>query len=367
MASPADLIRPHVSSIPLYVPGKPMEEVERELGIVAAKLASNENPLGPAPEVIDAIIREAPRINLYPELEAPVLRTAIARKLGVAEDSVLVTAGASHFLEIAALAYIGPGFEGVSPWPSFVHYAIASRMAGGEFKPLQAADPRKATIEEILNGISPHTRLLFIANPNNPTGAHYSRAELEELLSGLPERVMVVWDEAYFEYVTASDYPDGVAYLSREPQLLVTRSFSKVYALAGLRIGYGVGHPSIIAQLARIRGPFKISIPAQAAALAAFAAVDHTRRSVNLVVEGRRYLAEALAGLGLSVWPSQGNFVTVDVKTDASAVAERLERVGYIVRPLKPFGLANSLRVTVGTMAQNEGFVRALAEMRSVR
>lgn len=365
MAYPTDLIRPHVSGIPLYVPGKPIEEVERELGIVAAKLASNENPLGPAPEAVEAIIREASRVNLYPELAAPVLRAALARRLLVAEDSVLITAGASHFLEIAALAYVGPGLGAVSPWPSFVHYAIASRMAGGDFRPVQGADLRKATVEEILHGITPETRLLFIANPNNPTGAYYTRAELEALLAGLPKNVMLVWDEAYFEYVTAPDYPDGVAYLARDPRLLIARSFSKVYALAGLRVGYGVGHPSVMAELARIRGPFKISAPAQAAACAALTAVAHTKQSVDLVIEGRKYLADALAGLGFSVWPSQGNFVTVDVQTDAAAVAVRLESAGYIVRPLKPFGLVNCLRVTVGTMEQNQGFVRALAQVRA--
>jgi histidinol-phosphate aminotransferase len=346
------------------VPGKPIEEVERELGIVAAKLASNENPLGPAPEVVTAIAAAATKMNLYPELEAPVLRRAIAGRLRVEEDSVLVTAGASHFLEIAALAFLGPGLTSLGPWPSFVHYVIASRMAAGDFVQVQAADPRKATVEEILGSVTPATRLLFIANPNNPTGAHYGRGELEALLCGLPEHTMLLWDEAYFEYVTAEDYPDGIAYLARDPRMMVVRSFSKVHALAGLRVGFGVGHPAIIRELARIRGPFKISLPAQAAAVAALDATDHMARSIALAIEGRAFLAETLAGMGLRVWPSQANFVTVDVGADAGEVAGRLERTGYIVRPLKPFGLPTCLRITVGTMEQNAGFVRALAGLR---
>ena len=360
---PARLLRPHVSGIPLYVPGKPLEEVERELGIVAAKLASNENPLGPAPEAVAAIVDAASRVNLYPELEAPVLRKALASKLGVDEDTLLITAGASHFLEIAALAFLGPGLDGLSPWPSFISYVIASRMSGGEFVRVSPADLRKATVEEILAGLTPATRMVFIANPNNPTGAHYTRDELDTLLAGLPDHTMLVWDEAYFEYVTAPDYPDGIAYLNKDPRLLVTRSFSKVYALAGLRVGYGIGHPSVMRELARIRGPFKISTLAQAAALAALGAKDHTRRSVDLVVKGRAYLADTLADLGMRVWPSQGNFVTVDVGTDAEGVAQRLEKEGYIVRPLRPFGLATWLRLTVGTAEQNEGVVRALARV----
>lgn len=358
---PARLLRSHVAGIPLYAPGKPIEEVERELGIVAAKLASNENPLGPAPEVVEAIAEAAAKVHLYPELDAPVLRAVLASTLGVDENTLLVTAGASHFLEIAALAFIGPGVEGLSPWPSFIHYVIASRMSGGAFVPVQGKDPRKTTVEEILAGVSASTRLVFIANPNNPTGAHYTSEELETLLGGLPAHTMLVWDEAYFEYVTAPDYPDGIAFLARDPRLLVVRSFSKVYALAGLRVGYGVGNPAVIRELARIRGPFKISTVAQAAAIAALGAVEHTRQSINLAVEGRAYLARELAALGLPVWPSHANFVTVDVGADADTAARMLERRGFIVRPLKPFGLPTCLRVTVGTHEQNREFVKAVA------
>ncbi len=357
---PRALLRPHVTTIPLYQPGKPIEEVERELGIVAAKLASNENALGPAPEVVEAIREAASRVHLYPETEAPVLRRALATRLGVEESAILITAGASHLLEILGLSFVGPGLAGLTPWPSFIHYVIASMMAGGTCVRVRGADPRKATVDEVLASVTEETRLVFVANPNNPTGAYHTRAELEDLLARLPPHVVLVWDEAYFEFATAPDYPNGLAYVADHPRLIVARSMSKVYALAGLRVGFGVGHPSLIAELARVRGPFKLSSVAQAAALAALGATDHLARSVRLAVEERTFLAEGFERLGLRAWPSQTNFVAVDMGSDARLVAARLERHGFIVRPLEPFGLPTWLRVTVGTREQDEGLLEAL-------
>lgn len=360
---PLALIRPHVASIPLYSPGKPIEEVERELGIVAAKLASNENPLGPAPRVQEVIRAYASKAHFYPETDAPVLQRALEQRLGVPSGSVLVTAGASHLLELVAQVFLAPGLEAVSPWPSFVHYRIATLMVGASFVPARGADPYKATVGEILACVTPSTRVVFVANPNNPTGAYYTRAELEALLRGLPDHTVLLWDEAYFEYVSASDYPDGLRYLPDHRGMVVARTFSKVHGLAGLRVGYGVGDPMVMAALARVRGPFKISSLAQVAALAALEEEAHVAQSVDLVRRGREYLAEAFGRMGLRCWPSQANFVTVDVGADAQEVAASLEREGYIVRPLAAFGLPTCLRITVGTPEQHAGLVAAFSRL----
>lgn len=355
--------RPAIQALTPYQPGKPVEELERELGITdAVKLASNENPRGPGESVHQAIARACTDLPLYPDGNGFTLKAALSAQLGVRPEQITLGNGSNDVLELLGRVFVGPGDTGIVDAHCFVVYPLAISSAGGEVIRIPSRDFGH-DLEAMAAAVDGRTRILYVANPNNPTGTRVSRAEVETLLERVPRDVLVVLDEAYFEYVDAPDHPDGLTLLEAWPNLVVTRTFSKIHGLAGLRIGYAVSAPEIADLLNRLRQPFNVNTIAQAAAVAALADRDYVAESRRLNDEGLAYLNAACAERALPVIPSVGNFVTVRVGAlgvAADAVYEGLLREGVIVRPVAGYGLPEHLRVTVGLPTENERFVAAL-------
>jgi histidinol-phosphate aminotransferase len=352
-----DLIQP-------YVPGKPVEEVERELGLQdVIKLASNENLLGPSPLALQALERVLPRLHYYPDGNSFYLKQALAEKWGVEPDQLILGNGSDELLRLLTTAYINPGDEAVTARPSFSEYEFALRLMGGVpcAVPLAGAG-FEYDLPALSGAFTGRTRLVFICSPNNPTGTVVRKAELDRFLETLPPGVLAVLDQAYYEYVDDPACSGGLEYISAGLPVIVLRTFSKAYGLAGLRIGYGIAPAGVIADLNRVREPFNVNSAAQAAALAALSDDGHLQRSRDLAAAGRRQLTEGLARLGLAPVPSQANFFFIDVKADSRQIFQALLRRGVIVRTGDIFGHPTFIRVTLGTAAQNNRFLNALAE-----
>ncbi|MFO7173170.1 MAG: histidinol-phosphate transaminase [Bacillota bacterium] len=356
--------RPEVAAIPPYVPGLSPGEVMRELGIAdVVKLASNENPLGPSPLAVAAAARAAAQGHLYPEGTAPSLRRALAAAWGLEPDWFIVGNGSDEVFRLLAEAYLRPGDRVVVPTPGFAAYTIVARLMGAAVEPVPldpagAMDLAAMAAVAAGTGDRPPARLVFLTRPNNPTGGVFSAEAFARFLAAVPPETLVVLDEAYREYDSTPF--DTRGFVLAHPHLVVTRTFSKVYGLAGFRVGYGVGRPEVLAPLFAIRDPFSVSLIAQAAAEAALADAEHLRRSVALAREGREFLYGLCRELGLRHWPSEANFVLIDLGRPAAPVHEALLRRGVIVRPAASFGLPTCIRVTVGTPEQNQRFAAAL-------
>ena len=359
-----DLIRPCIAAIKPYEPGKPIEEVQRELGLTdVVKMASNENPLGPSPLALRAIAGSLPDIYYYPEGSSYNLRAALAQRLNVGMDNLIIGAGADQLIKLIAEAFLREGEEVVIAEHSFFEYLFVTQLMGGRpvFVPRRGL---RQDLRRMADAVTERTKLVFVANPCNPTGTIVTREEVEEFLARLPERVLVIFDEAYREYVTADDYPDLLPHLrAGRRNVIVLRSFSKIYGLAGLRVGYGIADAEVIGWIHRVREPFNVNYLAQVAALAALDDEEHVFRSRRLVEEGKDYLYRALAEMGLEYEPTQANFVLINVGRDARQVFEELMREGVIVRPADIFGLPTHVRVTIGTPEQNRRFVEALRKV----
>lgn len=355
------LVIPSIESLVPYEGGKPVEELARELGVHdAIKLASNENPLGPSPLALAAAERELRDVNRYPDGTAYRLRERIAAFHGVTRAEVLTGGGSNEILDLLVRTFCTPAHHVVFAEPAFVVYRLASLTYGVPFSPVPTLDLRH-DLPNMAAAVTPATRILFVANPNNPTGTYVRRDAVERLLREVPPEVIVVMDEAYFEYADAADYPNSMELRGLRERLVVLRTFSKIYGLAGLRIGYAIAPPVIIDYMNRVRAPFNVSSPGQAAAIAALDDEAHVTKSAEQNRRERSRLATALTGLGLSVAESQANFVYVDLGRVARPVYDALLRKGVIVRP---FGnLPNGLRVTVGNPDENDRFVGALTEV----
>jgi histidinol-phosphate aminotransferase len=359
-----DLARPHIAELEPYPPGKPIEELERELGIGdSIKLASNESPFGPSPRVVQAIQEAAAGVNRYPDGSCFYLRQAVAKALAVDGDQLLFGCGSDEILELLVKTFLGPGEEVVFPWPSFAMYPIVTRGMGGVPVPVALDAELRANVESLASAVTERTRLLFLANPNNPTGTSIGAEDFRALLERVPERVLIVYDEAYGEYVRRPDFPDSLGALPKRPTAVVLRTFSKVYGLAGLRIGFAVGDPELVGLLERARHPFNVTSLAQTAAVAALGDREHVARAVGLNASGLEQLEEAFRELGLPFAPSDANFVLVRMGQDAQRIYEALLQRGVITRPLGAFGLHEHLRVTVGLPDENERFLKALREV----
>jgi len=359
------LFRPAIGPLVPYEPGKPVEEVQRELGLDrVVKLASNEGQFGPFPEALDAIARGAPDLNRYPDGGAYRLRTALAGKHGVEFESVAVAAGADAVVMYLSLAVLDPGDEIVCGWPSFPSYVLDAIKLGAEPKRVPLTDFRY-DVERILDEVGPRTKLVYLCNPNNPTGKMIPRAEVDAYFERVPGHVLTVLDEAYFEYVDDADYPNGIEeYVKQGRRALVLRTFSKIYGLAGLRVGYGIGPPAVVEAIGKVRNAFDINQTAQDAALASVGNDDEIARRRGLTAAGRAQLEEACVRLGLRVAaPAVANFVYVEVGEDSRPVFDALLREGVIVRPLGPFGAPGAIRVTVGTGEENHLFAAALGRV----
>ena len=357
-----DLVRPHIRELKPYPPGKPIAELERELGIEnSVKLASNESPLGPPRRAVEAIFQQAEQLNRYPDGSCHYLREAIAKKTGADGAQLLFGAGSDELLEILVKTFLGPGEEVVYPWPSFAMYPIVTAGMGGSPVEVELDADYRADVDALLAAVTPKTRLLFLANPNNPTGTSMGAADFERLLRELPDHVILVSDEAYYEYVRRPDFPQSLPLIGERPTLVVLRTLSKIYGLAGLRVGYAIGDSELIGYLERARHPFNVSSLAQAAAVAALSDDEHVERVRELTHRGLERLERGFRELGLSCVPSDANFLLVDVGAGAQDMYERLLRRGVITRPLGAFGLDRHLRVTAGLPEENERLLEALA------
>jgi histidinol-phosphate aminotransferase len=357
----AELANPHIRDLEAYPPGKPIEEVERELGIEGSiKLASNESPLGPSRRAVEAIHGAVESLNRYPDGSCYYLRHALAGRVGVAPGALLFGTGSDEILELVAKCFLGPGAEAAMPWPSFAMYPIVVQGMGARAVRAPLDADYRVDVDALLGAVSPATRVVFLANPNNPTGTSIGAAAFERLVRGLPEDVVLVSDEAYCEYARRPDFPDSLRWVGERRTLLVLRTFSKIYGLAGLRVGYAVGDPELIALLERARHPFNVNSLAQVAAVAALEDEEHVKRVRELTARGLERLERALRELGLRFAASDANFILIEVGPGAQALYERLLRQGVITRPLGAFGLDAHLRVTVGLPEENERFLDAL-------
>lgn len=361
------LATPGVQGLTPYVPGKPVEELERELGIAnIIKLASNENPLGPSPKALAAITQHLNELTRYPDGNGYRLKQALSRHLGVSAEEITLGNGSNDILDLLARAYLTPESEAVYAQYAFAVYPISVQAVGARHQVAPARDYGHdlAAMRERIND---HTRLVFIANPNNPTGTWLTQDALEAFVSDMPERVLVVIDEAYAEYVEAPGYASMLPLLQRFPNVVITRTFSKAYGLAALRVGYSVSHPDVANVLNRVRNPFNVDIFALAAAEAVLNDHDYLQRSLACNRAGLAQLADGFSALGLPYIPSVANFISVQLGPDAGEIYQALLHKGVIVRPLAGYAMPEHLRVTVGTEAENARCLQALQDILAER
>jgi histidinol-phosphate aminotransferase len=353
--------RREVLDLSPYVPGKPPFLLESELGVLGAiKLASNESPLGPSPRAVAAIHAGLRDLNRYPEGTSLVLRRTLAERHGVDPEQIVVGSGSNEIIELLAHVFLGPGDQAVIADPTFPMYFPAIRITGGEPVRVPVSDFRH-DLEAMAAAIGPRTRLVFVCNPNNPTGTMVTAAEVERFMEKVPPGVVVIFDEAYHEYVQDPAYPRSLTYLEAQRPVAILRTFSKIYSLAGLRVGYAITRADIAGLLNRVRMPFNVSSLGQAAALASLEDPHHVERSIHINEEGKRTLTSALTALGCEVVPSMANFLLVRFPLPAGPLAAQLERAGVIVRPMATFRLpAEFARISVGIQSENERLVAAL-------
>lgn len=363
MARADELIRDTVKRIVPYSPGKSSAEVMRELGLEkVTKLASNENPIGPSPRVVEALCALAPEAHIYPDSECVELSAALGAHLRVDPAQIVIGRGSDEIIHLLGLAFLNEGDNVVFAVPSFALYPHTARLMGAEERAVPHREFRH-DLEAMADATDARTRLLFISNPYNPTGTIVTADEVERLMARVPDTCIVVFDEAYVEYVRDPQFPDALDYVRADRRCAVLRTFSKAYALAGLRVGYGVAPPDIAVALKQVREPFNVSSAAEVAALAALADAEHTQRCIAVNTAGIAYLEEQFEALGLRYVPTQSNFIFVDVGIDSVACFDGLMRRGVTVRTGEVFGLPSFIRVTVGAPEHNEQFVTALREV----
>ncbi|HHW13798.1 MAG TPA: histidinol-phosphate transaminase [Firmicutes bacterium] len=356
--------RPAIFDIKPYVPGKPIEEVQRELGLTdVIKLASNENPLGPSVRAMEALRAWIPEAHLYPDGGAVALKERIARTAGVGMENVIVGNGSDELIKLLAETFLSPGDEVIVADPTFSEYAFAAHLMGARVKTVPLVGERH-DLAAMASAISPRTRLVFICNPNNPTGTIVSAAGVADFLGSVPEDVLVVFDQAYQEYVDDPEYGDGLPHVLAGRRAIVLRTFSKIYGLAGLRVGYGLASAELLELVERVREPFNVNRAAQVAAAAALDDQEFLERSRELNRRERARLAAALTARGLKVVPSQANFLFVEVGVDSVRLFRRMLSLGVIVRSGDIFGRPTFVRITVGTPEQNDRLLAALMEAR---
>jgi len=357
------LTRRCVENLTPYTPGKPIEEVQREFGLTdIVKLASNENPLGPSPKAVEAIRRAAGDVWLYPDNDCYHLRAALSERLGLPGGQILLGHGSDELIHNIGLAFLAPGDEVMMCSGPFSQYEFTAKLMDGTPVYIPMKEFRYDTAA-MAQRVSSRTKVVFIGNPNNPTGTIVTRQELAELLKALPDSTILVMDEAYHDYVDDPDYPDALALVRDGRRAIVLRTFSKIYGLAGLRIGYGATTPELADALERVREPFNVSSVAQAAALASLQDGDQVARTRKVNREAKDYFYNEFERLGLEYTPSYANFVWVDLGRECRPVFAELLRRGVIVRTGDAFGAPTHIRVTTGTPPQNQRFVAALEEV----
>ena len=349
----------NIKNITPYVPGKPIEELERELGISGSiKLASNENPLGPSPKAMTAVKKAIEGLNRYPDGSGFYLSQALAKKYGVDISQVVLGNGSNELIELLVRTFVQPGDEVVSADPSFVVYKMITQAASGVNVVVPCKD-MKHDLDAMTERITPKTKIVFIANPNNPTGTINTTIEMDRFMSRVPDHVIVAVDEAYFEYATHADYPDSLDYLKENKNVIALRTFSKIYGLAGLRIGYGITTAEIAELLNKVRQPFNTNSLGQIGALAALSDRKHVEKSVAVNNEGKQFLYHSFQRLGVSYVPTETNFILFESPRDARELYNALLKTGVIIRPMG----AKRLRVTIGLPEENARFVAELEKI----
>jgi histidinol-phosphate aminotransferase len=362
----AELANPGIrNSIP-YQPGKPIEEVERELGLTdIIKLASNENPLGPSPKALAAAQQALLKSHLYPDGGCYAIKQALAKFLNVNANQLVLGNGSENTLEIIIKAYLNSDSNAIVSQYAFATIPIQIKAFGAKLITIPTQQYRH-DIQATIQACNNKTKIIFVVNPNNPTGTYTSTNEFNELLNAIPKDVLIVLDEAYSEYIDKSDYPNSLELLKQHPNLIISRTFSKIYGLAGLRIGYTISSPEIADILNRARLPFNLNLVASAAAIAALEDHHYVAQSIALNNQGREQLKNGLNKLNISFIPSVGNFITINAKRDGNEVYQALLHKGVIVRPLTSYGMPTHLRITIGTHEQNERFLQTLREVLSI-
>ena len=358
-SSIAEILPPWSARIRPYPPGKPIEEVERELGRTAIKLASNENPLGPSPKAQEAIRRFLDRIHFYPDGSGYYLRQELAELHNLEMDQIILGAGSTDLIELAAKTFLTAGDEAITSESAFYMYRLAVEDMGAGLVLTPMRD-KTFDLAAIAHAVTQRTKIIYLGNPNNPTGTMFTADELDRLLEVLPPRVFVVLDEAYYEYVQRADYSHSVDYVRQGRNILVLRTFSKVHGLAGIRLGYGLGHRELIECLNRIRSPFNANSLAQVAGMVALGDREHIARSLESNQREMKFVTEELTLMGVRYTPSVANFLLMDTGRDCEEDFVRLLHEGVIVRPMKIYGFPTSQRVTIGRHEENEIFLEAL-------
>ena len=355
--------KPSIDTIQPYQGGKPIEEVQRELGITdIIKLASNENPLGPSPLAVQAIAESAQQVHLYPDGNAYYLKNDLAQHLGISTDQLILGNGSNDVLQLIAEAYVAPDDEVIYAAGAFVVYSLVTKLCSATAVVVPMQNDTH-DLSAMAAAITDRTKVIFIANPNNPTGTMNTADETTAFMEQVPDDVLVVFDEAYYEYVLRSDYPQTLPYVLEGRNFIITRTFSKIYGLAGLRIGYGIAPPALIETLNRVRQPFNCSLVGQAAARAALKDTDHVAQSQASNTAGKAYLYAAFEDMGLRYTETEGNFIMLHLEQLGSDISDVLLQEGIIVRPIAGYGYPNAIRLTIGTQKENERVITALGHI----
>ncbi len=364
MTSNTIKFRECILDIKPYVPGKPIEAVQREFGLKdVIKLASNENPIGPSPKAIEAMQESAAKMFLYPDGYCTEIRTALANHLGVKENELIFGNGSDEIIKLLGETFVEPGDEVIVADPSFSEYDFMCMLMGGTLKKVPLTNFTH-DLEKMAEAITEKTKIIFICNPNNPTGTIVTKDEVDKFLERVPESVVVAFDEAYYEYVDDKDYPQTISYVKQGMKnIIVLRTFSKIHGLAGLRIGYGIANPDMIQLIERTREPFNVNLMAQKAALASLSDKEHLQRSNEVNTSGKKFLYEAFEDMGLEYIPTHSNFIMVKVGKHSREVFVELQKKGVIIRTGDIFGLDDYIRVTIGTEEENKRFIKALKEV----
>ncbi|MBI5373837.1 MAG: histidinol-phosphate transaminase [Candidatus Schekmanbacteria bacterium] len=353
----------YILDISPYNPGKPIEEVEREFGIRdAVKLASNENPIGPSPKAVASLKGELKKMSFYPDSHSFYLKRELALRFKVSENNLIIGNGSNELIEILTRAFIRPGVSAVIANQAFAVYQMLVQVVGGE-KIIVPLSNYTHDLQAMRKAVKNNTRMIFIANPNNPTGTIVRNKEFEDFLYSVPEDILIVLDEAYAEYVMDEDYPNSIELFSMRKNLVILRTFSKIYGLAGLRVGYGIAHEEIVEIMHKIRQPFNVNSAGQITALAALSDEEHVESSRTLNAEGKEYLYGEFERMELDYVPTEANFILVDCGIDCNEIFLKLLKLGVIVRPMAGYGLPTSFRVTIGTAKDNRKFISALKKV----
>lgn len=357
-------VRDFVKIIQPYKPGKPIEEVVRELNLRGEiiKLASNENPLGTSPLALEAMKKALGEAQLYPDDNCFYLRKKLAEKFDVAQENIIIGNGSVEILPLITLAYLGSDSSAVVSKGSFIWYKIAVNIAAGELIEVPMVN-YSHSLKAMLKAVKKNTKLIFIDNPVNPTGTIVTKNEVEDFFNQLPENILVIIDEAYYEYIDDPQYPDSFKYFKERKNILILRTYSKIYGLAGARLGYGFADKEIISNLMKLRISFNVNRISQMAGIAALDDYEHVNKGCELNEAGKKFLYDAYKNLGLFYIPTYGNFIFVDFDRDSKVVFESLQSKGIIARTIKQYDFPNALRITIGTENQNERLINALKEI----